>query len=225
MFQNGALGFHRGSNLLFYTRARYWFWSNWAVGPYALFGLRALPLAGTVFNSGNLRLVKKKAAGIGIRMAQPRCAIKHEGNPPTCPMNGQVCKPVGRITLERLLKANAKGAMTIQPYYFCDAADCDTVYVSATADHVIPKDQLTVRVGIKETEDPIPVCYCFGFDRKALWDDIRSKGTTGIPKNITERVRAGECRCEVTNPSGTCCLGDVYRAVQRGQAMGEQGLL
>lgn len=156
---------------------------------------------------------------------QKCCTIEHEGNPPACPMNGQVCKPVGRVTLESLLKPEARASLTPQPYYFCDAPDCDTVYVSALGDHLIAKDQLTVRVGIKETEDPIPLCYCFDFDRKAVWDDIRSKGATNIPKIITERVKAGECRCEVTNPSGTCCLGNVYRAVKQAAAMKAQGLL
>lgn len=153
------------------------------------------------------------------------CVIEHGGAPPACPMNGQVCKPVARITLESLLKPEAKASLTPQPYYFCDAPDCDTVYVSALGDHLIAKDQLSVRVGIKETEDPIPLCYCFDYDRKAVREDIRSKGATDIPKIITERVKAGECHCEVTNPSGTCCLGNVYRAVKQAQAMKGQGLL
>jgi hypothetical protein len=74
-------------------------------------------------------------------------------------------------------------------------------------------------VGIKETEDPIPLCYYFDFDRKAVWNDIHYKGATDIPKVITARVKAGECRCKVTNPSDTCCLGNVYRAVKQTQAM------
>ena len=153
------------------------------------------------------------------------CAIQHDGAPPVCPMNGQTCKPVGRVTLESLLKSEALESLSRQPYYFCDAPDCDTVYVSALADHLIVKDQLKVRVGIKETEDPVPLCYCFDFDRKAVRDDIRSKGTTEIPRIITRRVKAGECRCEETNPSGTCCLGNVYRAVNQAQAMKQKNLL
>ena len=112
-----------------------------------------------------------------------------------------------------------------QPYYFCDAPDCDTVYVSALGDHLITKDQLTIRVGIKETEDPIPLCYCFGYDRKTIRDDIRRTGDTEIQRTITERVKAGECRCEETNPSGACCLGSVARAIQHAQALQEQGRL
>lgn len=153
------------------------------------------------------------------------CVVEHDGAPPMCPVNGQTCKPVGRVTLESLLNDETKASLSSQPYYFCDAVDCDTVYVSATAEHLITKDQLTVRVGIKETEDPIPLCYCFDFDRKSVREDIRLKGSTDIPVIITRRVKSGECRCDKTNPSGTCCLGDIYRAVKQAQAMKQKGLI
>jgi len=153
------------------------------------------------------------------------CVIPHKGNPPVCPMNEQVVKPVGRITVESLFKPEIKSQLLPQPYYFCNAPDCDTVYVSALGEHLITKDQLSVRVGIKEQDDPIPICYCFNFDRQSIQADFRNKGSTEILKTITARVKAGECQCEVTNPSGTCCLGDVDRAVEKAEAMHQQGLL
>ena len=153
------------------------------------------------------------------------CVIPHTGVPPVCPMNEQVVKPVGRITVESLVKPEIKSQLLPQPYYFCNASDCDTVYVSALGEHLITKDQLSVRVGIKEQDDPIPICYCFNFDRQAIQEDFRNKGSTEILKIITARVKAGECQCEVTNPSGTCCLGDVNRAVKKAEAMHQQGLL
>ena len=140
-------------------------------------------------------------------------------------MNSQVTKPVGRQTVESLVTPEVMANLTPQPYYFCGAPDCDTVYVSALGDHVITKDQLTVRVGIKETEDPIPLCYCFNYDRKDLRDDIRLRGDTDIQKIITARVKAGECRCEVTNPSGGCCLGTVSKEIKHARALQDQGLL
>ena len=99
------------------------------------------------------------------------------------------------------------------------------MYVSALGDHLINKDMLSVRVGFKETEDPIPLCYCFGYDRKAVRDDVRQTGDTEIQKSITQRTKAGECRCEETNPSGGCCLGAVAKAIKEAQALREQGLL
>lgn len=151
--------------------------------------------------------------------------LTHSGDVPTCPMNGQVTKSVGRNTVESLVTREGRDALTPQPYYFCDAADCDTVYVSAFGDHLITKDLLTVRVGLKETEDPIPLCYCFGYDRQAVRDDIRRDGDTDIQKVITQRVKAGKCRCEETNPSGGCCLGNVAKAIKHARALKEQGLL
>jgi len=153
------------------------------------------------------------------------CAVTHDGQPPVCPMNGQPVKTVGRVTVESFVKPDIKPALLPQPYYFCDAPDCDVVYVSALGDHVITKDQLTVRVGAKESDDPIPLCYCFGYDRQAVRDDVRAKGTTEIPQTIAARVKAGECTCELTNPKGTYCLGDVYQAVKQAQALRVQGVL
>jgi len=153
------------------------------------------------------------------------CAVPHSGTPPTCPMNGQTTRPVSRKTVESLLKPEAKDNLKPQPYYFCDAPDCDAVYVSALGDHIITKDQLTVRVGIKETEDPVPLCYCFGYDRKNVREDIKAKGSTDIPKIITQRVKAGECRCEETNPSGGCCLGNVAKAIKQAEALKAKGEL
>ncbi len=140
-------------------------------------------------------------------------------------MSGKRTRTVGRRTVESLVKPEVRATLTPQPYRFCDAPDCDTVYVSTLGDHIITKDMLLVRVGIKETQDPIPLCYCFGYDRKAVHDDIRRKNDTDIQRIITERVKAGECRCEETNPSGGCCLGSVAKTIKYARALKEQGLL
>ena len=189
-------------------------------------------LRGTVPNQGVLdheeccvRPAALEPSTAPVDEATTAGAIPHTGEPPTCPVNGRATKPIGRKTVESLIKPQLRSALTTQPYSFCDAPDCDTVYVSALGDHLVTKDMLTTRVGIKETEDPIPLCYCFGYDLKDLRDDIRHTGDTDIQKIITERVRAGECRCEETNPSGGCCLGTVAKAIKRTRATNEHGLL
>jgi len=78
-----------------------------------------------------------------------------------------------------------------------------------------------VRVGAKETADPIPICYCFGFTRQDIWDEIRSTGKSTVAKRITAEVEAGRCACEVKNPSGKCCLGDVTRTAK--DRLGQKG--
>jgi len=95
---------------------------------------------------------------------------------------------------------------------FCEAASCPVVYVGANGT-LIEKAQVHTRVGVKETEDPIPVCYCFEFTAAQIAEDARDHRHSTIRDYIQEQVRAGRCRCEMTNPSGRCCLGNVGRVL------------
>jgi len=100
-------------------------------------------------------------------------------------------------------------------YYFCDASDCEVVYFALDAKApTFRREDLVVRVGAKEMADPIPICYCFGFTRQDIWDEIRRMGKSTVAQRITAEVRAGNCACEVKNPSGKCCLGDVARTAR-----------
>src|SRR5581483_3379784 len=67
---------------------------------------------------------------------------------------------------------------------------------------------------LKEQEDPIPLCYCFGYTRENVRSDIEEHGATEIPERIKAEVQGGFCACEVKNPSGDCCLGNVVKAIQ-----------
>ena len=102
-----------------------------------------------------------------------------------------------------------------QPCYFDRTPECDVVYFSNEANSYFHKDDLTVRVGLKETESPIPLCYCFGHTAESVEEEIVARGRSTVPETITEEVQAGNCSCEVKNPSGRCCLGDVNRAIRQ----------
>jgi hypothetical protein len=95
-------------------------------------------------------------------------------------------------------------------YYFCEARDCDVVYFPLDPQApTFRREDLLVRVGAKEKADPIPVCYCFGFTRKDIHDEIAEIGHSTVAELVTAEVRAGNCACEMKNPSGKCCLGSV----------------
>ncbi len=98
-------------------------------------------------------------------------------------------------------------------YSFCRTPDCDVVYFAGQA--VFNRPDLKVRVGIKETADPIPLCYCFGYTREDIRRDIETSKSAAIPEKIKAEIQGGFCACEVKNPSGTCCLGDITRAIQK----------
>jgi hypothetical protein len=98
--------------------------------------------------------------------------------------------------------------MPVTQYYFCEARDCDVVYFSVDPQApIFRRADLLVRVGAKEEADPIPVCYCFGFTRKDIENEIAATGRSTVGDRITVEVKAGNCACEVKNPSGKCCLG------------------
>jgi hypothetical protein len=123
---------------------------------------------------------------------------------------------VGRLTLGALLKADRRSQIpNQQEFCFCKTATCDVVYfLSGRA--LFRKDDLAVRVGLKELDDPtIPVCHCFGLTPEKIRAELETTGNSTVMDQIKAQVRAGNCYCEVTNPQGSCCLGNVAKAVQQ----------
>jgi hypothetical protein len=70
-------------------------------------------------------------------------------------------------------------------------------------------------VGAKMTGDARPICYCFGFTEGDAREEIVHTGTSNIPATVSALIKARMCACEVRNPSGACCLGEVTRTVKR----------
>ncbi len=130
--------------------------------------------------------------------------------PGHCPACGRKGKSVGVLTVKSLVRAHARVAS--DTYSFCGKPDCDVVYFSDSA--IFLRPDLKVRVGIKESTDPAPLCYCFEYTRADIRRDIEEFGRTKIPDEIKAEIEGGFCACEVKNPSGACCLGDVNRAVE-----------
>ena len=129
-----------------------------------------------------------------------------------CPRCGSRSKQVETLTVKSLVRHLPFGMAPAQ-YYFCEAPGCDVVYFPSNPDAPsFRRPDLWVRVGVKEMQDPIPVCYCFGISRHNIWEEIEQTGKSTLAERIKAEVKAGNCACEVKNPSGKCCLGDVIRA-------------
>src|SRR5216683_4939613 len=147
------------------------------------------------------------------------CSVRDSSNAPAvmaCPVSGTRSKQVDMLTVKSLVRQLPLGMPNTQ-YYFCESSDCAVVYFALDAEAPrFRREDLVVRVGAKEKADPIPICYCFGFTRQDIWDEIRSTGKSTVAKRITAEVEAGRCACEIKNPSGKCCLGDVTRAARDG---------
>jgi hypothetical protein len=98
-------------------------------------------------------------------------------------------------------------------YRFCASPDCPVVYFSR--ERSFTTGDLRTRVGLKEKDGPIPLCYCFGFYEQDAREEIEAKGNTTIPQRISALIKERMCACEERNPSGACCLGEVTKAVNR----------
>lgn len=57
-----------------------------------------------------------------------------------------------------------------------------------------------------------PLCYCFQHSYEDVAAEVAAGKPDEIRQSIVARCRAGEARCEETNPSGSCCLGEVRAA-------------
>ena len=132
-----------------------------------------------------------------------------------CTNCGGQSRPVSRKTVLLMLKPELLEQAMTGTYGFCSARNCPIVYSEDQGSHRFTIDDLRMRVGLKVKEDPIPLCYCFGFDESHIRDEISRTGNTNIPERISALIRQGLCACETRNPSGVCCLGEVNKTANR----------
>lgn len=150
-----------------------------------------------------------------IPQAGAGCAVTPEAAASDCPECRARGKGVDLVTPEHLLSPDALGRLDRgAAYRFCATPTCDVVYF-ADGLPAFHQGDLTVRVGLKVAEPPVPVCYCFGFMEADIADQLAATGRSTIAGEITARVKAGECACEIKNPQGSCCLGHVATATKR----------
>lgn len=130
------------------------------------------------------------------------CSSKCETSHPVkhrCPVNGVEYPEVPKRTITHHIKQSWEWDGKDQPYYFCDDPDCDVVYFGMD-DSVIVRSQVRTVVGEKESSDDAMLCYCYG---ATMADALQEKG---IRDFVIEKTKVGDCSCETSNPSGTCCL-------------------
>ncbi len=80
--------------------------------------------------------------------------------PGQCPECGRNAKSVSTLTVKSLVRDHFRVSAKAS-YWFCKVLECEAVY--SGQEGVFHKSDLKVRVGIKEREDPVPLCYCFDY--------------------------------------------------------------
>ena len=128
---------------------------------------------------------------------------------PRCPSCGNKGKAVKAPTLYSLIKKERQDSITDSRYFFCDSKGCDVVYFTGDDSQTFYKQDLVVRVGVKEDSPPRPICYCFNHTVEEIFDEIKLTGKSTVMDDIRARMKKGGCSCETRNPQGSCCMGTV----------------
>jgi hypothetical protein len=131
-----------------------------------------------------------------------------------CPECGKLGKPVQGQTVKALLYVSLREVQEAQ-YLFCRTQTCPVVYFSIDGEQTFTTDQVREEVYQKEPEaKDVFICYCF----RHTVGDFRAgshKERIAIVDDINTGINAGQCACDLRNPQGSCCLGNVRGLIKR----------
>lgn len=131
-----------------------------------------------------------------------------------CPVSRTKGKPVDLLTVKALLTESALRRINSAAHRFCHEPSCDVVYFDAGGASYVKHD-LRVPIWQKEPFGDRTVCYCFGVSEESIRAEIQTTGRSEATEHVRAHIAAGRCACQVRNPRGACCLGDVAAAVKR----------
>ena len=131
-----------------------------------------------------------------------------------CPQCSQRGSAVDTVTVKALLKRSLID-ITAPAYRFCPTTACPVVYFAVATPQVFIVEDLREVVYQKAPTDPSTlVCYCFRHTVDAIDDAVQQQQGQQVIAAITTGIKAGACACDLRNPQGRCCLGNVRARVQ-----------
>lgn len=132
-----------------------------------------------------------------------------------CPGCGTVGRGVSRITVEAMLRADALARLEAGDLRFCGTPGCRVVYFGSRERFLL--EEIGVPVFQKAVPGDRTVCYCFAVTERAIEDELAGTGGSTVVERISALVKADRCACELKNPQGSCCLGNLGAAVKAAQ--------
>ncbi len=142
------------------------------------------------------------------------CTVKPStyGSSADCPECGKPGRLIDRITVKAMLRPEALMRLSATEHRFCPTASCPVVYFRL--EEVFDRDEIVVPVFQKEPTGARIVCYCFAISEREIRTELIHAGRSSAGERIGALVKADRCACEVRNPQGTCCLGNVAAVVE-----------
>lgn len=151
-------------------------------------------------------------------MSESCCAPRHTrqaaiATASICAQCGQKGKSVPRVTLQSLLLVDLR-LLQADEYRFCRTPGCPVAYFAPDGSETFTVEQVRVPIWQKQPGSTTPVCYCFKLTPTLIRDELVLSGASTVVDQINAGIKAGLCACEITNPQGACCLGNVRTAVR-----------
>ena len=145
------------------------------------------------------------------------CSPKNDAGakPVTCRACQTKGQPVDELTIKALLTEHALRRFEPGSYRYCSDASCDVVYFSEAG--TFTKQDVRVPIWQKEPPGRRTICYCFDETESAIARELSDTGVSHAVGRVRAHIAAHRCACEVRNPRGACCLGDLIAAVDRAQ--------
>lgn len=135
-----------------------------------------------------------------------------------CPSCGAKGKAVDTQVVKSLLAISLR-SLQAEGYCFCRMQDCPVVYFSTDGEEQYGETDLREQVHQKHPDvDDVPVCYCFRHTPGTIRAELLETGESTVAAEINADIKAEQCACEIRNPQGSCCLGNVAATVKRIQA-------
>ncbi|WP_298817940.1 putative iron-sulfur cluster-binding metallochaperone, partial [uncultured Chloroflexus sp.] len=130
-------------------------------------------------------------------------------------------KAVQRQTVKALVSVSLRAIQDTQ-YYFCRTQSCPVVYYAADWKSTFTIPQLRERVYQKEPNaDDVYVCYCFRYTVTEI-RNASSETRVVIVNDIIAGIQSDQCACDLRNPQGSCCLGNVRSLMKQVNRMSTQ---
>lgn len=132
-----------------------------------------------------------------------------------CPECGEAGKKVQGQTVKALLAVSLRAVRAEVTYLFCTTPTCVVVYFTPDGAQTFMVNHVRERVYQKEPDaNEVLVCYCFRY----TVGDVRATAPPqrlAMIADINAGIEVGQCACDLRNPQGSCCLGNVRGLIKR----------
>ncbi len=76
------------------------------------------------------------------------------------------------------------------------------------------QEDVLVPVFQKGAEGARMVCYCLAISEDQVRGEVEAAGASASVERIERLVQRHRCACELRNPQGACCLGNIAAVVR-----------